>query len=256
MKRNHTMYNGRVDPSRFYQKLWEEKFLPENISEMEELRWQKVLRYQEMLNTKWKSIFDNIPSGGTFFGIHRRWVKDHYQDEFVVFDYEDHGISNSFPTESSDQKKFVRCLDTNKLPLYINSSDDTTRELIKKRMEGDKELTQFPKCQDLVDLYYRTEVEGGRLLAAIGFYEQIINDHYGNMVRRMVRDMRFKEPVVVLSINNRLYVYQDGALSIRPEDNYYVFFESDLSNKEKIDGLYQHTHQLAVSERREDAKYK
>lgn len=256
MKKNLVMCNGKIDRSKFFRKLWEEKYLPENISEMEERRWQNVLKYHKMLNTKWKSIFKNIPDGGKFFGIHHRWVKDHYQDEFVVFDYEDHGISNSFPTETSNQKKFVRCLDTNKLPLYINSSDDTTRELVKKRMEGDKELTQFPKCQDLVDLYYRTEVEGGRLLKAIGFYDQIINDHYGNMARRMVNDERFKKPMVVLSINNRLYIYQDGALSIRPEDNYFVFFESDFTSKEKIDGLYQHTHQLAIAERREDAKYK
>lgn len=256
MKRNHTMYNGRVDPSRFYQKLWEEKFLPENISEMEELRWQKVLRYQELLNTKWKSIFDNIPSGGTFFGTHRRWVTDHYQDEFVVFSYQDLGISNSFPTESSDQKKFVRCLDTNKLPLYINSYNDTTRELVKKRMEGDKDLTQYPKCQDLVDLYYRTNVEGRRLLTAINYYEKIICNHYGNMVRRMKRDRWYKEPTVVLSINKRIYIFQEGKLSIRPEDNYYVFLESDFSNNEKIDGHYEHIHQLGISERGEDAKYK
>lgn len=256
MKRNHTMYNGRVDPSRFYQKIWEEKFLPENISEMEELRWQKVLMYQKMMNTKWKSIFDNVPSEGTFFGIRHRWVEDHYQDDLVVFDYRDHGISNSFPTESSDQKKFVRCLDSNKLPLYINSSDETTRELIKKRMEGDKDLTQYPKCQDLVDLYYRTDLERERLLTAVGHYETIINDHYRNMVRRMKRDRWYKEPTVVLSINNRIYIYQDGKLSIRPEDNYYVFLESDFSNNEKIDSHYQHMHQLGISERGEDAKYK
>lgn len=281
MKKDLVYRNGRVDPFKFQQSIWHEKFEPQHIGEMEMLRHAAVLRYKDVLRDKWKrfvALFNEVPPSDpsvsvlprrskqpgikTFYGVHARYVKPgvrpshdvvcyqgHYELEMVVFKM-DEGISHHYVDENDTNAiDFVRCLDDNQLPKYINSGSDKVRETVIRRLKGEAGLTPYPKRQDLVDLYYRTDVMLGRIRRVIGYYDEILIHHFQNMRRRIDRDPLYEEPRITLSINGRLYIFEGGKLAHTPEHANYVFFEGDLDKEDPVSDDFGDQYRYSVVQR-------
>ena len=256
MKKDLIMFQGKIDRSKFFRFLCIERYRPENIQEMEQLRWERVQRHRTVILEKWRYIFRQLPMGGSFFGTHHRWdnTKQAYKDHIVLFSTDGYGISNKYVTEKDYGKDFVRCLDQRQLPKYLNSKSAEVQDAVKERMKGNEEYAPYTKRQDLVDLYYRVELESSRVHKAIGYYDLIIKDHYDNMVHRIVNKSGYDQPLVSISINNRVYVFKDGKLIIPPEQANFVFFEKDFGDASPVRTDHGMRYHFGINEREQTGK--
>lgn len=232
---------------KYYRSLRDDRYLPENLSEIERLRWDRIKDRINLLKTKWRKIFRDAPKCGHFHGYHKCWREDHYETYHVLFSISDHGISNSFLVENSDQnaKEFVLCLPDNKLPMYINSTFEKVREAVKKRLANEKDYQPYPEVQELVDLYYQHERESKRINIVISYCNKIILEHFYVLLKK-VDHHPYIEPLMTLTINNRIYMAKKRELVLTPEMDKHFFWESDLLNDEKYDESVSDSYHLSV----------
>jgi hypothetical protein len=236
----------RIIP-KYFRSLREDRYFPENLSEIEQLRWDRVQDRINLIETKWRKIFREAPKDGHFHGYHKFWRKNHYENNHVLFNIGEHGISNTFLEERDDYyaKDFVLCLPDNKVPMYINSTFAKIREAVKKRLAGEKEYQPYTMVQDLVDLYYQHERESKRLNLSVGFCNKIILEHFRTLSKKCDYPPHY-EPLITFTINNRIYMARSGQFILTPEMDNHFFWKNDLMNNEKYDLSRSKTYQLTV----------
>lgn len=219
---------------KYFRSLREDRTLPENLSEIEQLRWNRIHDRLNLLETKWIKIFKDAPTCGHFHGYHKAWRDNHYENDHVLFNISDHGISHDFLAESDDYhaKDFVLCLPDNQLPMYINSTFEKVREAVRKRLANEKGYQPYPMVQDLVDLYYEYERMSKRINLSICYCNKIILEHFRTLSKKITYP-DYYEPLMTLTINERVYMSKKGELVLTPEMENHFFWEFDLLNDEK-----------------------
>lgn len=231
----------------YINKLREDRYLASNLSDIEKLRWSNVLRYQALLKNVWKPLFNKIPEGGLFYGIHGSHT--------VCFHYSGEGISHDYTEEKdSTADKFVRCLPEDQLALYINSGSEKVRVAVKYRLKGDKKFDPIPFRQDLVDTYYHVELKGKRLNHSIEYCDRIILAHFEVLLDKLPQKLvRYDKPILTLPINGRVYIYQDREghplsrkFLIKPETVNWIFSQEDLLNDEPVSDSFYGSYKLSV----------
>lgn len=222
----------------FYKSLRKEKFSPGNLSDIENLRWEYVIKRQEEIKKNWAPLFKQEKC---FYGTSN--LSRYPQGAKILFEVSDHGISYSLPKEGDlNANNFIRCLPDNKVPLYINSEFVSVRDAVKNRLEGKERYAPIPERQDLVDRYFRHEVVNSRMLKIIGYCDIIIHEHFDNLLSR-VEYSAIEHPLLILTINGRVYMCKDRMFTMTPESKKHFFWEEDLFNDKKEDksriGRYQ-----------------
>lgn len=204
--------------------LCKQKLTPEALPAVEALRYKNVMKYQAHIRGPWRSVFDRIPKGGEYFGYHN--------DEMISFNYDGYGIAYSPLQEgSTNANKFVRCLEEELLPLYINSKFEEVRNAAANRLKGTKGYEPIPRRQDIVHDYYKADRRGQRLLKVIEFCDMVILEHFKSLLNKVDKKYRHEKPMLTLAINDRVYVYLDGKLLIKPESRNWIFQVSDIGTE-------------------------
>ena len=232
---------------KYFRSLRDDRYLPENLSEIEQLRWDRIKNRINLLEIKWRKLFKDAPKCGHFHGYHEYWREDHYDKDHVLFNISDHGISHDFLSERDDYhaKSFVLCLPENQVPMYINSTFEKVREAVKNRLAKEKDYKPYPMRQDLVDLYYQHERESKRLNICIAYCNKIIIEHFRTLSKK-IDHLPYMEPLMTLTINGRLYMSKKGELILTPEMEKHFFWESDLFNDKKYYDLRHDIYHLSV----------
>jgi hypothetical protein len=230
----------------------EDRYSAENLSAIEQLRWKNVLKDHALINNKWKKLFNPVPEGGLFYGVHKRWDKNHYVNLLVCFRVDEDSLGFDYLSEVStsyNSVKFVRCLREDQLALFINSPSNDVREAIKKKLRGDKGFEPIALRQDLVDIYFSCELKTRRLCYSVEFCEEIIQSHFRYLMNKIPRKRYDTNPILTLSINGRVYVYQDRKFLIKPGTVNWIFSEADLSNEDIVDESHLKISQLSIAKK-------
>jgi hypothetical protein len=150
----------------------------------------------------------------------------------ISFNYDGVGLGDSILKEGSiNAIKFIRCLEEDQLPLYINSKFEEVREAAANRLKGIKGFEPIPRRQDIVHDYYKADRRGQRLLRVIEYCDLIILEHFKSLLDKVDRKYRYEKPMLTLAINGRVYVYLDGKLLIKPESRNWIFQVSDIGTE-------------------------
>jgi hypothetical protein len=212
-------------------KLRQDRFDPKNLEALEQRRWECILKYRALLKGSWREMLEMFPKDGNVYG--------HYSGRLVCFEYDGYGISHNFPEEfSTYQIEFVRCLTDKELSLYINSTSETVKQAVNKRLEGDPTFSPYELREDIVQCYYKIERKNFLFLKAIGLYEEIIKQHFQNILHRMVSTHKFDRPIISLILNGRTYTFKDDKFLIKPETYNPKFTVQDLMSNTPVEESY------------------
>lgn len=219
------------------------EFDAEVLKQVEQIRWDFLLRYRKIMKEKWSRIFKECPADGYFYGY----------DQFgmICFCYQDGGLTHYRPRECDGREGelFVKCLSEDELPLYINSPFQIVKDIVTKRLKRDSSIFRITHVQELVDLYNFVNKRSSRLHYVIDTCTRIIKEYYKALAKTTEQLPRYYDPPnVTLSINGRIYLFIKETLILKPEDTNYVFFPDteDLNKKHLKDQIG--THLVAVKD--------
>lgn len=218
--------------------LRKDRYSPDVLPALEEIRWRNVLRYKAFIQGPYKDMFNMIPEGGYCFG---------YKDnELRCFHYDGEGLGNYAVNESSDTLAylFVGCLADDQLPRYINSKNKKVQQAVRDRFQGTAR-PPIPFRQDIIDLYYKYEMIYGRFQKVIGYVDQVIKGHLQALTRRIPGRFRDYKHILALNINGRAYL-QRGEIYLPPETMLWSFTPEDINAEDTVDADHQFKHQIAI----------
>jgi hypothetical protein len=207
--------------------LCNDKLTPEALPRIEALRHRYILKYRAIMTGAWRAIWDSVPKGGLFFGMHN--------NEMVCFDYDGYGIEHNNLKESDmTGKKFIRCIPEDHIPLYINSTFSQTKEAAINRFKGTPGFEPIPLRQDLVDEFYKWNSKIQRILKVIGYCDEVLLRHFRTLNEKIDHRYQHNDRVVTLCVNGRVYMWRDGKLLVKPETINWMFQVEDISEPSRV----------------------
>lgn len=204
------------------------RYASENLEAIENLRNNYVLKHRGIIEGPWRSVFEELSKcGGSCQGI--------VDGKLICYQYDGQGMSQQFPEEGEFYGTiFVRCLDENKLPLYINSPGKQVREAVANRLKGDRAFSPIPVRQDIVDSYNYLSRRNQRIQAVIGYCDYVIRHHFKELLNKIEKKYMYDSPVLTLTINSRVYLFKGDKFLLCPETRNWIFSVEDLGTDDMV----------------------